>query len=86
MRTFDFDIRTKPRLRALRYPVSDCVCVCVLSDWLNMGPEPRVLPGPGAEGARDLFICLFAEVVSLYGYYLRLTPYFISSPRAVPLE
>ncbi len=25
---------------------------------------------------------MFTEVVSLYGYYLRLKPYFISSPRA----
>jgi hypothetical protein len=28
----------------------------------------------------------FTEVVSLYGYYLRRTPYFISSSRAVPPE
>jgi hypothetical protein len=29
---------------------------------------------------------MFIEGVSLYGYYLRLTPYFISSPSSLPLE
>ncbi len=38
----------------------------------------------GVEGT--LILRIIAEVVSLYGYYLWLTPYFISSPRAVPLE
>ncbi len=32
------------------------------------------------------YILSYVEVVSLYGHYLRHTSYFISSPRAVPLE
>ncbi len=40
----------------------------------------------GLQVTSNTFFYLIAEVVSHYGYYLRFTPYFISSPRAVPLE
>ncbi len=50
----------------------------------------RLLDDLGRVRCLRFYMCLCkfitAEVVSLYGYYLRFTPYFISSPRAVPLE
>ncbi len=42
--------------------------------WLKRGMAPK--QGPVAFYCRLQALCVFVEVASLYGYYLRLTPYF----------